>query len=192
MPTKTEAIRSVERMNCLFLSKNPVKAAVMHSDRDLITQAEQVCHLLASGCGRMGVKRIPFKATHRNHPSVVWVTESKQNYLWVWEHLCCLFFEYTRRYGRTCLYELLKHHEWFYENMPELPDTERTPFPKVFPDLPMAAIDKPVEAYRAYYNVYKADHEWLRGNIPSWFDPQPILDAESVEEEDVEEDFDDE
>ena len=46
---------------------------------------------------------VPYKATHRNHPSTVWAARSAQNYEWLYRHFIALCEEYTKRYGKTHL-----------------------------------------------------------------------------------------
>ncbi len=108
---------------------------------------------------------ILYKATHVNHPSVIWARSNSSNYLWLFELFHNLCSEYTFRYGKqhkcSMLFETLKQLPIkiqvgdFYEP------------PKVMPDI--HKLDDTILAYRNYYNNEKQKiFNWKNRQIPSW------------------------
>jgi hypothetical protein len=116
-----------------------------------------------------------YGATHRNHPSAVWVREHAANYNWVLQCMMHLNLEYKKRYGHTKNHltidkigaHLLKlpHKLWIQDQIETI-----TPPPQCVADDCHQA--DTVRAYRDYYNRHKAGiARWKNGEIPSWFAP---------------------
>ena len=51
----------------------------------------------------LGNENVPYKKSHLNHPSSVWVRANNENYQWLYNHMLALGEEYTKRYKRTHL-----------------------------------------------------------------------------------------
>lgn len=111
-------------MNVFYLDHEPQKAAQLHCDqhvRKMIVEYAQMlstAHRVLDGqeyydLSRNGrrIKRWQhpesymetglYKASHVNHPSAVWVRESKENYNWLFECLMNLGTIYTGYTGKT-------------------------------------------------------------------------------------------
>ena len=92
-------------MNIFYLHKDPEQAAKYmynkHVVKMILESAQLLCtaHLLLDGDDA----NVPYKATHKNHPSAIWARESAENYSWLYFHMLALGDEYTRRYGKTHL-----------------------------------------------------------------------------------------
>lgn len=92
-----------------------------------------------------------YLTAHINHPSSVWVRESVDHYMWLYNHAMALGAEYTRQYGRVHasiekLGEILK-------NPPKnIPNAGFTPPPCAMPDQ-----YKTGDAIESYHNYYRAE-----------------------------------
>ena len=133
-------------MNIFFLSKDPVEAARLQCDKHVVKMILESCQLLSTAKAEFGYPTT-YRPTHRNHPSAVWVRESKDHYLWLMAHCQALLAEYTRRYGKAhrsaeaLNLELLEPPE-------ELGDGWRDP-PQCMPE--EFQCEDTVKAYRRYY-----------------------------------------
>lgn len=174
-------------MNIFYLDKNPKVAAEMHNNKHVVKMILETAQLLSTAhrvldgeqyidasSGRR-IKRWKlndyrelkmYKATHINHPSAIWVRQSKQNYNYLanmFYHLCK---EYTYRYG--------KQHkcESMLDNLLEFPknisDTAFTEPPQAMPEYCKIPGDS-VQAYRTYYILEKSNMlQYTRRNKPEW------------------------
>ena len=119
---------------------------------------------------------ILYSATHINHPSAIWVRQSRDNYAWLWSLLNALCKEYTYRYGKVhkveregLLLELWyipakiaeQEHPTFTEPTPAMPDEVKIP-------------GDSLASYRNYYREGKKHLANWSGKInsrkvPEWF-----------------------
>jgi hypothetical protein len=160
-------------MNIFYLDNNPVVAAQAMTDKHVVKMILESAQLLCtahrfldgepeiqlSANGRRLTRYshptlddVLYKSTHVNHPSGVWVRESKANYLWLYEHFLALCAEYTNRYNKVhATYEklgqLLSTPPLAIAGSPFTPIKLAMPVPYHLPD--------PVEAYRYYYESEK-------------------------------------
>jgi hypothetical protein len=178
-------------MNIFYLHSNPRTCAEMHVDKHCVKMILEYAQLLstahrvldgipATGHSRSGHQHtswmlsdqrhdILYQSTHVNHPSAIWVRQSKQNYMWLAKLLAMLCREYTHRYGkihkveRTGLMQLLK--DQLPNNLPIAPFTEPPP---AMPDHYKIAGD----AIQSYKNYYLGDKRrlftWKNRQAPSW------------------------
>lgn len=117
-----------------------------------------------------------YAVVHRNHPSTVWTRESKQNYIWHYEHFIALLDEYTFRRGTVTktdiqLRELLKT---IPSNIPNIPET---PFKLAMADNPECMFPgDPVKSYRLFYKTKtkRIDMQWTRRERPDWWDQYEV------------------
>ena len=86
-------------MNIFFTDPDPVKCAEYLDNKRVVKMVLESCQMLATAINETGGKA-PYKSTHKNHPSNVWVRESYDNFMWLWEHMVALSDEYERRYGK--------------------------------------------------------------------------------------------
>jgi hypothetical protein len=117
-----------------------------------------------------------YSATHINHPSAIWCRNSVENYNWLVDHLFALMQEYTFRYEKVhkCFGDLSytlqspphKLKEWDWTTMPSCMD-------EIY-----RISDSPIDNYRNYYNVGKANlHKWTKRNPPEWIINKEIKNA---------------
>lgn len=185
-------------MNIFYLDNDPRTCAEMHVDKHCVKMILEYAQLLSTahrvldghlmvGVSYAGRKYtswilsdqrhdILYKSTHINHPSAIWVRQSKRNYMWLTELLDKLCSEYTHRYEkvhkveRMGLMELLKNQ--FPKNLPIGLFTEPPP---AMPDHYKIAGD----AIQSYKNYYLGDKQrlfsWKKRERPSWIPPQADL-----------------
>lgn len=143
-------------MNIFYLDINPKRAAKKmynkHVIKMVLESAQLLCtaHLLLDGDNA----DVPYKATHKNHPSAVWVRESATNYAWLYHHMIALGEEYTRRYGKKHL-TILKCKGPLSKLPNGIIDIGFTPMPQCMPDEYKVPGDS-IAAYRNYYKKGKA------------------------------------
>lgn len=110
-------------MNIFYLDNDPVKCAEMHVDRHVCKMVIEYAQLLSTAhrvldgemylgktTNNRNIKRwrLPdereerlMKPTMMNHPSAIWVRQSKANYTWLYNMWCELLKEFTYRYGKV-------------------------------------------------------------------------------------------
>jgi hypothetical protein len=189
-------------MNIFYLDHDVNKCAEMHNDKHCIKMILEYAQLLSTAHryldgvptvdrgGATGRQRttyilpdnrdaVLYRATHINHPSAIWVRQSRDNYAWLWNLLKALCKEYTYRYGKVhkvecdgLLWELWhvptkiakQEHPTFTEPTPAMPDEVKI------------AGDS-VASYRNYYINNKTHLASWRGkinsrNVPGWYNAQ--------------------
>ena len=97
-------------MNIFYLHEDPVEAARYmynkHVVKMILESAQMLCtahHVLGGPDTDGEFVDVPYKTTHVNHPSSVWIRENSLHYDWLYQHMMALGDEYTRRYGKTHL-----------------------------------------------------------------------------------------
>lgn len=152
-------------MNIFYLSSNPAEAAQSHCDKHVVKMIVETAQLLSTAHWATGSKG-PYRKTHINHPSAVWVRSSLANYRWLCQLGLELCYEYTRRYSRR--HKSQDSLEWLSDNEPELPDAPFSDPPQCMPD--DVKCDDTVTAYRTYYRRYKAHMaQWRHSDEPAWW-----------------------
>jgi hypothetical protein len=154
-------------MNIFYLSHDPKEAAIWQVDSHVVKMCLESCQLLCTTFHEYGIEA-PYKATHRNHPSAIWVRESKANFNWLMAHTYELFIEYCRRYHK--IHKSINVFRWCSENQLKLefPQLDQTPIKLAMPDEYKVA--DPVQSYRNYYKYGKVHlHKW-KMNKPYWID----------------------
>ena len=141
-------------MNIFYLSTDPQKAAKYmynkHVVKMILESAQLLCtaHIISDGPDA----NVPYKVTHKNHPSAIWARESTSNYKWLYDHMMALGEEYTRRYGKKHL-TTLKCSGVLSKAPANVTKTELTPMPQCMPD----QYKVPGNSVEAYWNYYEAE-----------------------------------
>lgn len=177
-----------------YLHTNPVIAAQMQCDKHVVKmivesgQMLSTAHRMLDGTltmkpsksGKRMVKyyelsnnleNIMYKAVHHNHPCTVWTRESRENYMWHYEHFIALCDEYKYRYGKTHLTDTILR-----EPLATPPINIKS---NGFTDIPLAMKsnpecmfpDDPVRSYREFYKTKQTrfDMVWTNRPIPEWW-----------------------
>jgi hypothetical protein len=158
-------------MNIFYLDADPAIAAQQQCDKHCVKMILETAQLLSTAHRLLNGDEYAdsvglYKATHKNHPSAVWVRQSTANYNWTHLHLTALCAEYTRRYNKTHKTQRLLTA---LAKLPgALPDADTmTEPPQCMPDQYKG--DCAVSAYRNYYlgeKMYMA--KWAYTEAPTW------------------------
>lgn len=148
-------------MNLFYLHRDPVEAARMQCDRHVVKMILETAQMLSTAHIELDGNQVAYKATHKNHPSTVWVRSNIMCYRWAWHHLKALGEEYTRRYGKV--HKTIREHLSTLATYPKaMTYGELTDPPQCMYD--ECKRDDTVLAYQVYYNA-KAD-EWAAAGRP--------------------------
>lgn len=154
-------------MNIFFLDYEPKICAQYHNDKHVVKMILEYAQLLCTThhlCGTISTEL--YKPTHKNHPSAIWVRESKSHYLWLYDLFICLQKEYTYRYDKSHASSKLNYI------LSQPPDS--IPSGHWLRDPPQAMPDEykttsAVTAYRQYYISGKSHiANWTRRGTPHW------------------------
>jgi hypothetical protein len=175
-------------MNIFYLDADPKTCAEMHVDKHVVKMILEYAQLLSTthrvldgtpqvGLSKSGRKQttlvLPdardlelYRATHVNHPSAVWVRQSKQNYEFLYDLWLKLMTEYTHRYKKVHACErLIPALSSTPTNIPVGVFTQPTP---AMPDAYKVPGDS-IQSYRNYYNGDKRRmFNWRDRTQPSW------------------------
>jgi len=182
-------------MNIFVLSEDPREAAQMvcdkHCSKMIVESAQMLstAHRMLDGymekrrskSGKVMVKyyvhpndnmeNILYKAVHHYHPCTVWTMESKDNYLWHYEHFLGLAEEFSVRYKKQHMtVEKLKD---ILQNPPNsIENIGLTEFKQAMSHYPECIVEgNPVQAYRNYYHMAKSFAKWEKGRqAPYWWE----------------------
>jgi hypothetical protein len=99
------------------------------------------------------------KGAFRNHPCMIWVSQSPNNAYWLIKHGMNLCDEFHLRYGKphSCYNTLLRAYYLF----PKGKINETTPFVRAMPDY--LKYDESIDTFEAY-KKYIATKEWVKTN----------------------------
>ena len=176
-------------LNIFYLHKDPIKNAQYHCDKHIVKMATEYCQLLSTAHrildGKMylgktknnrNIKRwrlpderedILMKASHVNHPSNIWVRESRENYMELYFIYMATLAEYTYRYGK--IHGSSKASMILQRPPKNLVSNKNTELTQAMPDYCKINND-PISAYRNYYIKEKKDFvSWKNRSIPEWF-----------------------
>lgn len=140
-------------MNIFYLHSDPVKAAEQHYNKHVVKMVLEAAQLLCTAHHIEGDGNVPYKKTHMNHPSAVWVRFSVANYMWCYNYMLALGDEYTKRYGRNHL-TIEKCKEILASAPYKVTRLKFTDPPQCMPDEYKSS--NTIEAYQKYYQIGKA------------------------------------
>lgn len=154
-------------MNIFVLDENPIKAAQYLCDKHVCKMIVESCQLLCSVFYFNSNIKPPYKLTHQNHPCAWWARNSRDNFVWLVNHLDELLVQYYLRYGK--IHKCTEIYFWIIKHVEFLNFDFRilTPFVQCMPEKYKA--QDAVDAYRLYYRYEKLGFaKWKLGNIPDW------------------------
>ena len=177
-------------MNIFYLDPDPSTCAKMHLDKHVVKMIIEYAQLMSTAhrvldgeqytdktANNRNIKRwrmkdelseyTLYKASHVNHPSAIWVRQSKENYRWLYRMWFYLLQEYTYRYGKKHACEKLMSALYLDPmNIPKGIFTEPTP---AMPDIYKVTNDS-IRSYQNYYIHDKSRFaKWKNREIPEWF-----------------------
>jgi hypothetical protein len=150
-------------MNIFYLAHNPSDCAQLHCDKHVVKMILETAQLLSTAHHELGSTG-PYKVTHRNHPSAVWVRSGIKQYQWTYKLLKALSEEYTERYSKVHL-TWEKCSQALLEPPEGIPDIAWSEPPQCMPDV--CKHKSTVIAYRRYY-THKAKDWSERGMQMKW------------------------
>ena len=176
-------------MNIFYLHKDPIRNAQYHCDKHIVKMSTEYCQLLSTAHrvldGEMylgktknnrNIKRwrlpderedILMKATHINHPSNIWVRESRENYMELYFIYMATLGEYTYRYGK--IHGSSKASMILQRPPKNLVTNKNTELVQAIPEYCKIKND-PISAYRNYYIKEKKDFvSWKNRPVPEWY-----------------------
>ena len=180
-------------MNIFYLHENEKKSAEMHVDSHASKMCIEYAQLMSTAHRVLDGKQVKrlsknnrlittydhpdpqldhtlYKSCHVNHPSAIWVRQSKKNYRWLYELWTELNTEFMYRYDKDVYHESYRKLKWALfsppENMPEGVFTEPL---QAMPD--DVKNDSSITAYRDYYIKYKQHlASWKKRGMPTWME----------------------
>ena len=157
-------------MNIFYLHSCPVKAATLQYNKHVVKMILETAQLLCTAHHELGNHDVPYKPTHRNHPSAVWARQDAANYAWLYKHMIGLGDEYTKRYGKTHL-TIEKCKDVLKQPPANLQWNEFNEPPQCMPD-EYKVENNAIHGYWRYYIGGKRDiaaqTETIYTDVPSW------------------------
>lgn len=153
-------------MNIFILDTNIKKCAQYHCDQHVVKMILESVQLLCTALNKKGFIT-PYKSTHNNHPCVLWLEESYDNFWWLRTLTLELNKEYIFRYDKQndhkSIAVLSEISSYCYQS------SGLTPFAQAMPEAYKVESDA-VTAYRKFYIGKKSSFaKWTKRNSPSWF-----------------------
>lgn len=152
-------------MNIFVVELDPFKAATCLIDKHVTKMTLESSQMLATAIHLCG-GNATYKPTHVNHPCNKWVRTSRNNYMWLFEHVKALAWEYEQRYGKV--HKCSNYFHEFKEGAKYIPCGGMTPFAQAIPDEFKNPNDV-VKAYRNFYIHDKKDFATWKRNKPEWW-----------------------
>ena len=157
-------------MNIFATSPFPAESAIVLPDRHINKMPVECCQLLAIVASKWyhnygtlakkdGMPYATEKGAFRNHPCMIWVSQSTNNAYWLIKHGMNLCDEFHLRYGKphSCYNTLLGAYYIF----PKGKINETTPFVRAMPDY--LKYDESIDTFEAY-KKYITTKEWVKTN----------------------------
>ena len=175
-------------MNIFYLDHNPQICAQYHVDKHVVKMILEYAQLLSTAhrvldgqavteknaIGHKLVRyylnddrdAILYKSTHINHPSAIWVRQSRENYLWLYSLFAAVIDEYHYRYNKPHASEkLLPILAIPPQKIPDKPFTQPTPAM----DQNFIISTDSIINYQNYYRLGKAELiAYKNRSIPEW------------------------
>ena len=162
-------------MNIFFLDKDPGLCAKYHCDRHLVQQINTVAQILSTVMRKSGIE-YGFTAKNKEHPCVLWVEESDENFLWLHKLGMELCREFSFRYSgngshrHTCEHLIRDTH--LESTGKNLQRKRRKKFKITNPPQLISdhfKSDEVVKSYRDYYLVEKTKLlVYTKRQVPDW------------------------
>lgn len=153
-------------LNIFILDKDHDRNARMHCDQHVIKMILESAQILCTVLHNREVNA-PYRATHSNHPCVLWAGQSYDNYQWLIALARALHKEYQFRFGSHRSHASMRVIDFADDYSFE--SHGLTPFVQCMP-APYRFQGNPVRAYRTYYRKEKLSFaRWTKRGIPKCF-----------------------
>ena len=152
-------------MNIFVLDKDIERCAEFHCDQHVVKMILESTQMLCTALSKKGIST-PYKPTHANHPCVLWVERSFDNFCWLKDLTIALNNEYRFRFEKGVDHKsiavLREISSYDYESL------GISEFPQAMPDIYKVA-GNPVTAYRKFYLGEKMSFaKWTKRLPPHW------------------------
>jgi len=144
-------------MNIFYLHPDPYEAAAYHYDKHKVKMILEAAQMLCTAHHHYdNGDNVPYKKAHYNHPSTIWARTNCFNYVWLYDYMMALGYEYTRRYNKKHL-SITKCELALNSLPPGIPTESFTQPPQCMPD------EYKVEgnSVKAYWNYYINDKKTI-------------------------------
>jgi hypothetical protein len=155
-----------QTLNIFLLDYDIERCAEYHCDQHVVKMILESVQMLCTALNKMGLKT-PYKSTHTNHPCVLWVGDSFDNFLWLKDLILQLNDEYLYRFDKQKnhrsidVLQSISGYRYAYRGL--------TPFAQAMPTEYKVPGDA-VAAYRRFYIAEKQSFaRWTRREKPEWF-----------------------
>lgn len=161
-------------MNLFSTSECPDQSARWLVDRHVSKMGLEATQCLCTAYHEQGVES-PYRSSHRNHPTSIWIRKSYDNFQWAIAHAHAIFDEYTARYGKIHKSQAIL--DWCEDNVSKLgfDSFDLTPFAIAISEdsicrkLPEFELLPVTEKYRAYCFFDKQHIASWKRNKPDWY-----------------------
>ena len=156
-------------MNIFVLDWDVEKCAKEHVDKHVVKMILESAQLLSTAHHLVG-EGGPYKKTHDNHPSAVWVRSNIKHYMWLYILMEELGKEYTHRFGKVHK-TILDHSDTLACFPSDIKAGEWQDPPLAMPD--HCKVGDAVESYRNYYLTEKLNlMKYTKRDAPQWMQKQ--------------------
>ncbi|WP_417763443.1 pyrimidine dimer DNA glycosylase/endonuclease V [Shewanella sp.] len=153
-------------MNIFVLDENITQCAQYHCDQHVIKMILESVQLLCTALNKKGFVT-PYKSTHTQHPCVLWVEASYDNFEWLVQLTDALNTEYRYRFDKVIDHKSIAVLRQIAQL--EYARAGLTPFPQAMPEQFKVA-GNAVQAYRNFYIGDKRRFtKWTKRPLPQWF-----------------------
>ena len=164
-------------MNIFITSECPIESANNLDSKRVNKMLLESCQMLSTAVNECGGKA-PYRSTHKNHPSNVWVRQSKKNYSWLWSHADQLAHIYTQETGKIHKCQAILSELSEYHNYKLIPDGDITSIPNCAANkekgISFKHITDTFEAYRLYlvarWNTDTLKPKWKNRQTPTFYE----------------------
>lgn len=148
-------------MNLFYLDHSIQSAVQYHCDKHVVKMCLETAQLLCTALHRYKIAS-PYKPTHINHPTTLWIGDSIQHFRWARQFGLALCKEYTWRYTKIHASENVINS---LPTEPPLPNREWRDPPQAMPD--KYKTHNVIDAYRHFYRAEKYIFAtWTKRPIP--------------------------
>jgi len=152
-------------LNIFVLDTDIECCARYHCDQHVVKMILQSVQLMCTALNKKGFST-PYKSTHSQHPCVLWMEQSRQNFCWPGDPTRALNAEYRYRFDKKVDHKSMAVLEAISAQRFE--DHGLTEFAQAMPDAYKVAGDT-VTAYRQLYLGDKMHFaHWTARPVPGW------------------------
>lgn len=152
-------------MNIFILDYDIKRCSRYHCDQHVVKMILESVQMLCTALNKKGVST-PYRSTHLNHPCVLWVERSYDNFIWLRDLALALNEEYRFRFEKDRDHKSIAILREL--SGPVCDSHGLTEFAQAMPQQ-YKVPGNAVKAYRQFYLAEKmAFAKWTRRKAPAW------------------------